>query len=162
MRQIKRFLRFWFVKGTIISNKIRTCYFHYLFKEMGHGSTIGGRIRIYYPENVVTGKNSTINEGCIFNASDSIIIGDNVHISPGVIINTGYLNYNKFGEGRVHEKKPVVIKDGAWLCSGAIINPGVTIGRNSVVAAGAVVTKDIPENVLAVGIPAVVKSKIGE
>ena len=50
--------------------------------------------------------------------------------------------------------RPVKIEDGAWIGGGAIILPGVTIGRNAVIGAGAVVTKDIPANAVAVGSPA--------
>ena len=50
--------------------------------------------------------------------------------------------------------QPVKIEDGVWIGGGAIILPGVTIGRNAVIGAGAVVTKDIPANAVAVGSPA--------
>lgn len=49
---------------------------------------------------------------------------------------------------------PVRIRDGAWICTGAIVLPGVTIGENAVVAAGAVVTRDVPANTLVAGVPA--------
>ena len=57
---------------------------------------------------------------------------------------------------------PVTIKDEVWIGSGAIINPGITIGRNCVIGSGSVVTKDIPPNVVAVGNPCRVLRSIGE
>ena len=96
------------------------------------------------------------------NSTNLIKIGDNVHLSTGVIINTGSLDYKKIGLNRVHISKPVTIDDGVWIGSGVIINPGVTIGKNSVIGAGAVVTKSIPENVIAVGVPAEVIKNIND
>ena len=54
----------------------------------------------------------------------------------------------------------VTIKENTWICIGAIICPGVTIGKNAVVAAGSVVTKDVPDNVVVGGVPAKVIKKI--
>ncbi len=58
--------------------------------------------------------------------------------------------------------EPITIKDGCWICSGVTICGGVTIGKNSIVAAGAVVTKDVPENCIVAGIPTKVIRKIDE
>ena len=57
--------------------------------------------------------------------------------------------------------KKVTLRENAWICMGAIICPGVTIGRNAVVAAGAVVTKDVPDNKVVGGNPARVIKTIG-
>ncbi len=57
---------------------------------------------------------------------------------------------------------PITIEDGCWICSGAIICGGVTIGKNSIVAAGAVVTRDMPSNVIIAGVPARVIREIDE
>jgi acetyltransferase-like isoleucine patch superfamily enzyme len=56
--------------------------------------------------------------------------------------------------------KKITIKNNAWICMGAIICPGVTIGENSVVAAGAVVTKDVPDHSLVAGVPAKIIKQI--
>lgn len=58
--------------------------------------------------------------------------------------------------------KPITISDGVWLASGVIVNGGVTIGKNAVIASGSVVTKDIPENVVAAGVPCKVIRPLSE
>ena len=140
--------------------KTRNIFWKFFFGSFGGQSNVYGKITVYYPEKIFFGRNSTLNEGCLLNAHDEIIIGDYVRISPNSIITTAGLDYGKVMSRRTHCKKPVTICDGVWIGSGAIINPGVTIGKNSVIGAGAVVTKDIPENVVAVGVPAVVLKDI--
>jgi acetyltransferase-like isoleucine patch superfamily enzyme len=82
-----------------------------------------------------------------------ITIGDNVILAgyDYVLSHSNVLWGFKAGEGGI---KPVVIKNGARISINVTILPGVTIGENSVIGAGAVVTQDIPDNCLAVGIPA--------
>ena len=58
--------------------------------------------------------------------------------------------------------KPVLIGENAWLGANSTILPGVTVGRNAVVAAGAVVTKDVPANTVVAGVPAKIIKEIGE
>lgn len=66
----------------------------------------------------------------------------------------------KNSEGKIRYAKPVVIEDGVWLGGNVTVWGGVTIGKNSIIGAGSVVTADIPENVIAVGNPAKVIKKI--
>lgn len=140
----------------------RAWYWSHIFCSFGKKSRILGQIKVIKPENVVLGFDSTLNTGCFLNAKNLITIGNYVHISPYVILNTGGLNYREEKEDRSHLSKPIVIGDGAWVGSGAIINPGVCIGKNSIVGAGAVVTKNIPDSVVAVGVPARPIKKISD
>lgn len=81
-----------------------------------------------------------------------ITIGENCRITPGVMILTHDASFfNHTGRYRV---APVKIGDRAYIGYGAIIMPGVTIGEDSIVGAGAVVTKDVPSNTVVVGVPA--------
>jgi acetyltransferase-like isoleucine patch superfamily enzyme len=151
----------------IIRNKIlsivvrfRNLYWKLFFKKFGSCSNIFGRITVYNPENVEIGENSTLNEGVLLNGRTNIKIGSFVHISSYCILNTGGLEYSKTMEERKHNTRPIEIEDGVWIGSGAIINPGVKIRKNSVIGAGAVVTSDIPENSVAVGVPARIIKKI--
>lgn len=66
------------------------------------------------------------------------------------------------GHHDLEYSKPITIKKNAWICSSATICAGVTIGENSIVAAGAVVTKDVPPNTIAAGVPARVIREIDE
>lgn len=134
--------------------KIRTYYYSKMMGVFGDKTLVAGRIYADPPENIFVGKQAIINEGVYLNAKGKIIIGDNVHISSFVIINTGMLDIKQDPKSRNHLVKDVVVEDGVWIASGAIINPGVKIGKNSVVAAGAVVTRDVPENCLVGGAPA--------
>ena len=100
-----------------------------------------------------------------------ITLGDGVWIGANVTLATP--NHPLIAEERLNAdypdgrhnlefSAPITIKDGCWICSGAIICGGVTIGENSVVAAGAVVTRDVPSNSLIAGVPAKVIRKIDE
>lgn len=107
------------------------------------------------------GKNVFINHCCEFMDRGGITIGDNVLIAPKVNIIT--INHPL---DPAHRRStycaPVRIEDGAWIGAAASIMPGVTIGKNSVVSANAVVTKDVPANTVVGGVPARVLRTIDE
>lgn len=92
----------------------------------------------------------------------NVIIEDWVFFGWRVKVYTGYHDYTKFREERQKTilTNPVVIREGAWIASDAIILPGVTIGKNAVVGAGSVVTKDVPDNEVWAGTPAKFIKKI--
>ena len=92
-----------------------------------------------------------------------IYVGDRVLFGPNVIVATSNhpLNAN-LRRQEMQYNRDVHIGENVWIGSGAIILPGVTIGKNSVIGAGSVVTRDIPESVLAVGNPCRVVREIGE
>ncbi len=114
---------------------------------------------INYGKHTKIGKNVFINFDCVFLDLGGITIEDGVLIAPKVSLLT---------EGHPiapHERhslvpKPIHIKKNAWIGANATILHGVTIGENSVVAAGSVVFKDIPDNVVVGGIPAKIIKKI--
>jgi len=105
------------------------------------------------------GKNVYINHLCSMLDMGTITIGDNVLIGPKVNILSEEHPVNPT-ERKALMVKPVVIKNGVWIGAGATILPGVIIGENSIVAAGAVVNKDVPDNTIVGGIPAKVIKKI--
>lgn len=113
---------------------------------------------INYGKNTKIGKNVFINFDCVFLDLGGITIEDNVLIAPKVsLLSEGHpispAERASLVPGHIH------IKKGAWIGAGATILPGVTIGENSVVAAGAIVSKDVPDNTVVGGIPAkIIKS----
>lgn len=109
-------------------------------------------------KNIDLGKNVFINSGCCFQDQGHIEIGDDTLIGQQVVIAT--LNHDFNPDCRQDMfAKPVVIGKRVWIGAHATICPGVTIGDNSIIAAGAVVTKDVPSNSVVGGVPAkVIKS----
>lgn len=110
-------------------------------------------VYINYGKNIHIGKNVFINFDCTFLALGGIIIEDDVLIGPKVNLITENHPLNpKERKGLI--AKPILIKKNAWIGANATILPGVTIGENAVIAAGAVVSKDVPDNTIVGGIPA--------
>lgn len=115
--------------------------------------------RILVGHNVKLNDNVTINS----DVGGSIQIGDNTIIGPGVVMRASDHNFfNTLKPFREQGHKSGVIKIGAnvWLGANVIVLPNVVIGKNVVIGAGSVVTKDIPDNYLALGIPATARRRI--
>jgi len=129
------------------------------------GIRVGTRTRIYGKVDVegvgAVAKNVSIGEECMFttplylNASGEIRIGNRVVIGHHAIIITDDHRmtdpHQRCGD---RYARPVVIEDGVWIAARATILPGVTLGRGCVVAAGALVTRDVPAHTLVAGVPA--------
>lgn len=115
-----------------------------------------------YGRDLRVGRKVFINQCCTIYDMSGVEIGDEVMIGPNVnIITTGHAL--KPSERRAFvEARPIVIERGVWIAAAVTIIGGVTIGENAVIAAGSVVTKDIPANSLAAGVPARVIRSIEE
>ncbi|MFM5311335.1 DapH/DapD/GlmU-related protein [Aeromonas caviae] len=116
-----------------------------------------GRVVIENPGNVHIGCGTTLNEGVYISGHDSVTIGKFVSLSAGAKIITAYLSPEKIldkDKTDIHQSKPVTIGDYSQIGAGAIVLPGVRIGTGVIVAAGAVVTKDIEDGVIVAGVPA--------
>ncbi len=113
---------------------------------------------INYGKNISVGKNVFINFDCVFLDLGGITIEDNVFIAPKVsLLSEGHPTSADDRHSLI--PKAIHIKKNAWIGANATILPGVTVGENAVVAAGAVVSKDVPDNAIVGGIPAkVIKS----
>lgn len=121
--------------------------------------TVFTPLYINYGKHTKIGKNVFINFDCVFLDLGGITIDDGVLIAPGVkLLSEGH----PVSPGERHSliPKSIHIKKNAWIGAGATILQGVTIGENAIVAAGAVVSKDVPDNTIVGGIPAKVIKRI--
>ncbi|MCC3156494.1 sugar O-acetyltransferase [Hymenobacter sp. 15J16-1T3B] len=106
-----------------------------------------------FGHNIHIGKNVFVNHACTFMDRGGITLEDNVLIGPKVnLITTNHPT--EPGQRRSTYSKPIVVRQGAWLGANATVMPGVTIGENAIVGAGAVVTKDVPAGCIVAGVPA--------
>ena len=113
-----------------------------------------------YGYNIEIGENFYSNHNLLILDAEKVVFGDNVLIGPNCSFFTSVhsLAPEKRCSGFI-EAKPLLVGSNVWICGNVTVLPGVKIGNNSVIGAGSVVSKDIPENVLAVGIPCkVIKS----
>jgi maltose O-acetyltransferase len=132
----------------------RTDLLKELFGSTGENLYIEPTFRCDYGYNIHVGKSFYANFDCIFLDVCEIRIGDNCLIGPGVHIYTAThpLNANERISGAEYGV-PVTIGHNVWIGGRAIINPGVRIGNNVVIASGTVVTKNVPNNVVVGGNP---------
>lgn len=132
-----------------------------LFGTTGDNIHVESSFKCDYGYNIHVGENFYANFDCVILDVCPVTVGENCMLAPGVHIYTAThpldamerISGKEFG-------KSVTIGNNVWIGGRAIINPGVTIGDNTVIASGAVVTKDVPENVVVGGNPAKVIKKI--
>jgi maltose O-acetyltransferase len=113
-----------------------------LLRTFGSHSSCNATAEIKYGENISVGDHTTIGAFSTLGGMSEVRIGDYVRISRGVVIETAGLDLTQPPPYK-HISKPIVIEDGVWIASNAVILGGVTIGRNAIIGAGAVVTKNV-------------------
>lgn len=117
--------------------------------------TVGG-------DEIRVGRNVFVNQNCTFYDLGGLDIADDVMIGPNVSIITAGHPLEPSRRRAATSGRPIAIEKGVWIAVGATIIGGVTVGENSVVAAGSVVTRDVPANTLVGGNPARVIRSIGD
>lgn len=116
-----------------------------------------------YGKNIEVGNNFFVNYNCVILDVGKVIIGDNVMFAPNVSIYTaGHPIHPESRNSGYEYGIEVIIGDNVWIGGNVVINPGVKIGKNVVIGAGSVVTKDIPDNAIAVGNPCRVIREVTE
>ncbi|MEI6435913.1 MAG: DapH/DapD/GlmU-related protein [Bacteroidota bacterium] len=129
---------------------------------MGNGSSISGYCNIFprepgYDGKFIMGAGSNIGDNTIIDTSDDVVIGQLVAVGPSCIFYTHDHDYESnpaaAWKGGV-KTGTIVIEDGAWVGARVTLLPGITIGKNAVIAAGSVVTKSVPAGQIFAGIPA--------
>jgi len=139
----------------------RTAILQELLGRMGDRVQIESPFYCDYGENIEVGDRVFINFGCVLLDCAMIRLGDNVMLAPYVQLYTGHHPIDARERIKGPElASPITIGENAWLGGGVIVCPGVTIGADTTIGAGSVVTKDIPPGVLAVGNPCRVVRRI--
>lgn len=125
-----------------------------LFGRVGDGTAIHSPLTCDYGYSISVGANTFINYGVIILDVVPVVIGDHVQIGTAVqILAADHPRDPHLRRTGVESGSPVMIEDDVWIGSGAIVCPGVTIGANTVIGAGSVVTRAIPRDVVAAGNP---------
>jgi len=119
-------------------------------------AVVFGDFTVSNPRNVRIGNNVRINHGVFLLGRTGITVGDDVVLSARcMLLDAGLDSHSSVGlEAGRHVDRPIHVDDGAWIGAGAIILPGVSVGKHSIVGAGSIVTGDVPPGTVVAGNPA--------
>lgn len=138
--------------GNVPSHYIRRFFYRMAGIRIGRGSTIHTQATFYNPSNIQIGEDSIIGEGVVLDGREKLSIGNHVAIASEVMIYNAEHDVQHEDFHAVME--PIVIEDYVFIGPRAIILPGVTVKKGAIVAAGAVVTKDVESFDIVGGVPA--------
>lgn len=155
------------VKGSLNSIKGNSCYIlnkgiiimgeRVLINSFPNGSMHQTAISTYFKEaEVIIGNNCNLN-GLVIHCNEKVVIGDDCMFGPGTILcdnDSHRVTIDPIVRNQKPESAPIILGDCVWIGMNCIVLKGVTIGKNSIIAAGAVVTKSVPENCVYGGNPA--------
>ena len=133
-----------------------------LLGSVGDGTEVRPPLRVDYGTHIAIGARTFVNFGLVALDVARITIGDDVQIGPNVqLLTPTHPVEAEPRRAKWEAASPIAIGDNVWLGGGVIVLPGVSIGANTVVGAGSVVTKDLPLDVVAVGNPARIVRRVG-
>lgn len=150
-------LMFLHIVGIIPSHHFRRLVYRAAGMKIGRGSTIHMAAKFFDPVNIQIGKDTIIGEGVVLDGRDKLLIGNHVDIASEVMVYNA--EHDIHSDGFEAKTEPVFIEDYVFIGPRAIILPGVRVKKGAVVAAGAVVTKDVEEYAIVGGVPAKVIGK---
>lgn len=133
--------------------QVRSQLSHIIGMEIDSTTVVFPPFHTNFGRHIRIGRNVFINHACSFLDIGGITIEDDVQIGPRVNLTSENHSLDP-ADRQTLIPRPIVVKRNAWIGAGATILPGVTIGENAVVAAGAVVSRDVPPNMVVAGVPA--------
>jgi putative colanic acid biosynthesis acetyltransferase WcaF len=136
-------------KSVLLPSSLRPLFLKIFGASIGRRVFIRRGVKVHLPWNLEIGDDCWIGEDVWFINHEKIRIGSNVCISQNSIVCSGSHDYRSSSLEYAH--KPIEIKDGAWICLNAKVLPGVTIGECSVVSAGEVARKSVPDYSMLIG-----------
>jgi maltose O-acetyltransferase len=147
----------WWVVAEVPFHHFRRFFYRLSGMKIGSGSTLHMRVRVYDARRIAIGDDTIIGERVVLDGRAPLKIGNHVDIATGAMIFNAHHDIRSADFAAI--EKSNTIGDYVFIGPNAIILPGVNIGNGAVIGAGAVVTKDVPENTIVGGVPA---KKIGE
>lgn len=140
--------------GSVPSHTLRNYFYRRAGMQLPPSSSIHWRAEFYRPEGIAIGQHCTIGDNVFLDGREGITFGDNVNVGSHVSVYTR--QHDPDDPDFAEVGAPVTIGTYAWVSSHSVILPGVNVGEGAVVAAGAVVTRDVPPYTVVAGVPAAV------
>lgn len=162
-RNKAKVLQFKYNQTSPIDQEQKNALIQEMFAEITEPFWIEAPVRFSYGKHIHIGKNFYANFNFIIVDDAEVSIGDNVLVGPNVTLTTAGHPENMVDRIAGYQYSlPISIGNNTWIGSNVVVNPGVRIGENVIIGSGSIVTKDIPDNVVAFGVPCKVIRNIDE
>lgn len=160
-RNEAQMLQYKYNNSTPLEVELRKDLLKQMFKKIEEPYWIEPTLRFSYGKHITIGKNLYANFNLSIVDDAKVTIGDNVMFAPNVTLTTaGHPEEITKRIQGLQYSLPIVIEDNVWIGTNVVVHPGVTIGKNSIIGSGSIVTKNIPDNVVAYGVPCKVIRKL--